>query len=268
MTEAGQVPEDISADRPSVARLYDFFLGGHHNFAADRELGRRLLSVEPNARQIVAENRAFLGRAVRFLLASGVRQFIDLGSGIPTQENVHEIAQRGAADARVVYVDNDPVAVAHSRQILGANPLVTVVGADLRDPAAVLGHQKVRDLIDFGLPVGVLMITVLHFVPDSDDPEGIVAGFAAALAPGSYLAISHATQEAVPGTVAQVQDLYKSTTAAAHPRTSAEILRFFAGFELVEPGLVYLPLWRPDGAPPEHPERAWFYAGVGRKVSG
>jgi len=266
MIEAGPIPEGVRADRPSVARLYDFFLGGHHNFAADRELGRRLLAVEPNAKYIVAENRAFLGRAVRFLIASGVRQFIDLGSGIPTQENVHEIAQRGAADTRVVYVDNDPVAVAHSRQILGANPLVTVVNADLRDPGAVLGHQKVRDLIDFGRPVGLLMITVLHFVPDSDDPAGIVAGFAAALPAGSYLAISHATQEAAPGTAAQVQDLYKGTTASAHPRTGAEIMRFFAGFEMVEPGLVYLPLWRPDGAEPEHPERAWFYAGVGRRT--
>jgi len=261
-----RLPDGTAADRPSVARLYDFFLGGHHNFAADRELGRRLLAVEPNARYIVAENRAFLGRAVRFLIASGVRQFIDLGSGIPTQENVHEIAKRGAADARVVYVDNDPVAVAHSRQILGDSPLVTVINADLRDPPAVLGHPKVADLIDFGRPVGLLMITVLHFVPDSDDPAGIVGGFAAALAPGSYLAISHATQEAAPGTAAQVQDLYKGTTASAYPRTSAEIIRFFSGFELVEPGLVYLPLWRPDGGPPDRPERAWFYAGVGRKT--
>ena len=265
MTDTGLVPEGVETDRPSVARLYDYFLGGHHNFAADRELARRLLQAEPRARYIVAENRAFLGRAVRFLLDAGIRQFLDLGSGIPTQENVHEIAQRGDPGARIVYVDNDQVAVAHSRQILSGNPLATVIKADLRDPEALLSNPDVTALIDFSQPVGLLMVTVLHFVPDSDDPVGVVHRFASGLAPGSFLAISHATDEAAPGAAAQVKDLYKSTTAAAHTRSCAEIMRFFEGFDMVKPGLVYLPLWRPDGAPPEHPERAWFYAGVGRK---
>ncbi len=265
MTDTGLVPEGIETDRPSVARLYDYFLGGHHNFAADRELARRLLQAEPRARYIVAENRAFLGRAVRFLLEAGIRQFIDLGSGIPTQENVHEIAQQGDPAARVVYVDNDQVAVAHSRQILSDNPLATVIRADLRDPEAVLSHPDVTALIDFGQPIGLLMVTVLHFVPDSDDPAGVVRRFAGGLVPGSFLTISHATDEAAPGAAAQVKDLYKNTTAAAHTRTSAEIMRLFDGFDMVEPGLVYLPLWRPDGGATEHPERAWFYAGVGRK---
>ncbi len=265
MTQPRLVPDGIAADRPNVARLYDYFLGGHHNFAADRELAGKLLEAEPLARYIVAENRAFLGRAVRCLISAGIGQFVDLGSGIPTQENVHEIAQRGNPDARVVYVDNDPVAVAHSKHILRGNPLATALRADMRVPEAVLGHPDVSALIDFSQPVGLLMITVLHFVPDSDDPAGVVGRFASELAPGSFLAISHATHEAAPGSVAQVQDLYTSTTASAHTRTSAEIMRFFADFDLVEPGLVYMPLWRPDGAPPEHPERAWFYAGVGRK---
>lgn len=258
-------PEGLDTERPSVARLYDYFLGGTHNFAADRELARKLLRAAPNARYIVAENRAFLGRAVRFVVGEGVRQFIDLGSGIPTQENVHEIAQKDDAEARVVYVDNDPYAVAHSRHILGGNPTATVIRADLRDPDGVVGHPDVAGLIDFTKPVGLLMIAVLHFVPDSDDPAGVVASFASALAPGSYLAISHATHEAAPGAAAVVQDLYKNTTASAYTRTKVEIMRFFAGFDLVEPGLVYLPLWRPDGKQPMHPERAWFYAGVGRK---
>ncbi len=266
MTHDSLVPERIEADRPSVARLYDYFLGGHHNFAADRELGRRLLQAEPNARYIAAENRAFLGRAVRYLLGAGVRQFVDLGSGIPTQENVHEIAQRGDPGARVVYVDNDPVAVAHSKHILSGDPLTTVIGADLRDPEAVLGHPDVAALVDFSQPVGLLMVTVLHFVPDSDDPAAIVGRFARALTPGSFLVISHVTHEAAPGKAAEIQDLYKNTSAAVHTRTNAEIARFFAGFDLVEPGLVYLPAWRPDGPPPAHPERAWFYAGVGRKA--
>lgn len=265
MVGPGLIPEGVEADRPSVARLYDFFLGGHHNFAADRELGRQLLAAEPNARHIVAENRAFLGRAVRFLLAAGIRQFLDLGSGIPTQDNVHEIAQRGDPAARVVYVDNDPVAVAHSRQILSRNTLATVVREDLRRPEAILAHPEVRRLIDFSQPVAVLMITVLHFVPDADDPAGVVGRFAGGLVPGSALAISHATHEAAPDAAAQVERLYANTSAAAHTRSHAQILRFFAGFDLVEPGLVYLPLWRPDGPAPDHPERAWFYAGVGGK---
>ena len=265
MTQPRLVPDGVTTDRPNVARLYDYLLGGHHNFAADRELARKLLEAEPLAKYIVAENRAFLGRAVRYLIAAGIGQFIDLGSGIPTRENVHEIAQHGNPDARVVYVDNDPVAVAHSKHILRGNPLATVIRADMRDPDAVLGHPDVNALIDFSQPVGLLMITVLHFVPDSDDPAGVVGRFASALAPGSFLAISHATHEVSPGTAAQIQDLYKGTTATAHTRTNAEIMRFFAGFDPIEPGLVYLPLWRPDGAAPEHPEQAWFYAGVGRK---
>jgi SAM-dependent methyltransferase len=265
MAQASTVPEGLDADRPSVARLYDFFLGGHHNFAADREMGRKLLAAEPNARQIVAENRAFLGRAVRFLLSVGVRQFLDLGSGIPTQDNVHEIAQRGNPSARVVYVDNDPVAVRHSRHILSGNPLAAAICADLRQPGDVTGHQEVRRLIDFSEPVGLLMVTVLHFVPDADDPAAVVAQHAGALAPGSYLAISHATHEAAPEAAARVEQIYTKTSAAAQTRSHAQILRFFDGFDLVEPGLVYLPLWRHDGPVPDHPERAWFYAGVGRK---
>jgi hypothetical protein len=265
MTRPGLIPDGVEADRPSVARLYDFFLGGHHNFAADREMGRQLLAAEPNARNIVAENRAFLGRAVRFLLAAGVRQFLDLGSGIPTQDNVHEIAQRTDPAARVVYVDNDPVAVAHSKQILSGNTLATVIQEDLRQPEAILAHPDVRRLIDFSQPVAVLMVTVLHFVPDTDDPAMVVSRFASRLVPGSALVISHATHDAAPDAAAQVERLYTGTSAAAHTRSRAEILRFFAGLDLVDPGLVYLPLWRPDGPAPDHPERAWFYAGVARK---
>jgi len=263
--EAGSNPDGVEVTKPNVARLYDYFLGGHHNFAADRELGRKLLKAEPNARLIVAENRAFLRRAVRFLIASGVRQFLDLGSGIPTQENVHEIAQRADPEARVIYVDNDPVAVAHSKQILGQNPRVAVIREDLRDPEAILARPEVGRLLDLSQPVGLLMITVLHFVPDSDDPVGLVGKLTRCLAPGSYLTISHATHESAPGTVAAIADMYKSTTAPAHARAAAEILPFFSGFDLVEPGLVFLPLWRPDGRVPEHPEKFWFYAGVGRK---
>ncbi|HVB41630.1 MAG TPA: SAM-dependent methyltransferase [Streptosporangiaceae bacterium] len=263
MPEADLVPD--ADDRPSVARLYDFLLGGHHNYAADRELGRRLLRAEPNARRIVAENRAFLGRAVRFLLECGVYQFVDLGSGIPTQENVHEIARRFDPEARVVYVDNDQVAVAHSKHILSGDPLASVINADLRDPAKVLDHAEVRRLIDFSRPVGVLMVAVLHFVPDEDDPAGLVRRFAQRLAAGSYVVISHVTHESQPDTASQVQDLYKSTSAAASTRSKDEIAGFFTGLDLVEPGLVYVPRWRPEGAAAQDAEKVWFYAGVGRK---
>ncbi len=268
MTGSGMTPEGVETDRPSVARLYDFFLGGNHNYAADRELGRRLLEAEPNARFIVTENRAFLGRAVRFMIDAGIRQFIDLGSGIPTQENVHEIAHRYDPEARVIYVDNDPGVVAHSKHLLRGDPLVTVINADLRQPETVVRHPEVRRLIDLDQPVGLLMITVLHFIPDSAGPHDIVGRFGQALAPGSYLAITHATHDAAPERAAEVVELYKNAASSAYTRSYSEISRFFEGFELAGPGLVYMPAWRLDGVVPADPERAWFFAGVGRKPPG
>jgi hypothetical protein len=265
--EPGSVPEEAETDRPSVARLYDFFLGGNHNYAADRDLGRQLLQAEPNARRIVKENREFLGRAVSYLTDAGIQQFIDLGSGIPTQENVHEIAQRRNSEARVIYVDNDAGVIAHSRQLLRGNPLASIINADLRSPAAIVTHPEVGRLIDFSQPVGLLMVTVLHFLPDAEDPYGIVARFAEALAPGSFLVISHATPDSSPDAARKVEKLYQNAATSAHIRTAEEIGRFFTGFELVDPGLVYLPLWRHDGQVPDNPERVWFYAGVGRKVN-
>lgn len=259
-------PDGFDAERSSVARLYDWLLGGHHNFAPDRELGRRLLKAEPNARLIVRENRDFLGRAVRYLLDQGVRQFLDLGSGIPTQENVHEIAQSRTPGTRVVYVDSDPSAVAHSRRILVGNPGATVILEDMRRPEAVLGHPTTQAMLDFSLPIGLLMVSVLHFLPDADEPHTMVARYRDAVVPGSHLVLSHATHEAAPRAAADVEDLYRSTArAAAYTRSREEIAGLFAGLELVEPGLVYLPSWRP-GSPrsTEHPERMWFYAGVGR----
>jgi hypothetical protein len=258
--------DGVETDRPSAARLYDYLLGGNHNYAADRELARKLLQAEPNARYVVKENRAFLGRAVQYLVDAGIRQFLDLGSGIPTQDNVHEIAHRGDPEARIVYVDNDPGVVAHSRYLLQGDPLASVINADLRDPSGVLAHPETRRLLDFDQPVGVLMITVLHFVPDEQDPYAIVSRFNEALVPGSYLAISHATYDTSPEAASKVVDLYtRSATNTAHTRSKEEIARFFDGFDIVEPGLVYLPLWRHDGVVPEQPERAWLYAGVGRK---
>lgn len=248
--------------------MYDVMLGGEHNFAIDREAVAAFTAIDPQVRTLARANRDFLGRAVRFLVGAGVRQFIDLGSGIPTQGNVHEVAQAASPGARVVYVDNDPVAVAHSTSLLAGNPDADVVDADIRRPADVLSSPRVRKLIDFEQPVAVLMITILHFVTPAENPAGIVAAFRDALPDGSWLALSHATNQDRPDTAAAVGQLYRSrATSPVTARSHDEILGLFDGFDLVAPGLTYVPLWRPDPEDeiPENPSEYWVYAGVGRK---
>ncbi|MGW1555810.1 SAM-dependent methyltransferase [Streptomyces sp. NPDC002144] len=255
-------------DKASVARMYDAMLGGRHNFAIDREAVAAFSAIDPQVRTLARANRAFLGRAVRFLVDSGVRQFIDLGSGIPTQGNVHEVAQAASPGARVVYVDNDPVAVAHSASLLADNPDAEIVDADIRRPADVLGSPQVRKLIDFDQPVAVLMVTILHFITAEENPAGITAAFRDALPEGSWLALSHATNQDRPDTADAVGRLYRSrATSPVTARSHDEILGLFSGFDLVEPGLVHVPLWRPDPADelPDNPSEYWVYAGVGRK---
>lgn len=181
MTDDSGLPRGVDPGKASVARMYDAMLGGEHNFAIDREAVAAFTAIDPQVRTLARANRAFLQRAVRFLVDAGVRQFIDLGSGIPTQGNVHEVAQSAAPGSRVVYVDNDPVAVAHSEALLDGNPDATIVAADIRRPADVLSAPQVRDLIDFEQPVAVLMITILHFITAEEDPGGIVAAFRDAL---------------------------------------------------------------------------------------
>ncbi|MEU9454097.1 SAM-dependent methyltransferase [Streptomyces sp. NPDC048277] len=255
-------------DKASVARMYDAMLGGQHNFAIDREAVAAFSAIDPQVRTLARANRDFLGRAVRFLVDSGVRQFIDLGSGIPTQGNVHEVAQTASPGARVVYVDNDPVAVAHSASLLSGNPDADIVDADIRRPADILDSPQVRKLIDFEQPVAVLMITILHFVTPEEDPAGLVAAFRDALPEGSWLAMSHATNQDRPDTAAAVGRLYRSrATSPVTARSHDEILGLFTGFDLAEPGLVHVPLWRPapDEKLPDNPSEYWVYAGVGRK---
>lgn len=264
----GWIPDEVDLERPSAARVYDYYLGGSHNFAVDRELAEQAMRVLPQLPQMMRANRAFLRRAVRTMAADGVRQFLDLGSGIPTAGNVHEVAQRFVPDARVVYVDVDPVAVAQSRSILAGDERTEVVQADLREPGQVLDAAEVRGLLDFDQPVGVLMVAVLHFVPDDADPGGITAQFRDAVASGSHLAISHGTQEGGdPEDGARIQALYARSASPLTARTRAEVTDLFAGFELLDPGVVYLPLWRPD-TPDDFsggPERSSTLAGVGRK---
>jgi hypothetical protein len=257
----------IDLDRPAAARVYDFYLGGFHNFAVDREMGRQAITMWPELPEIMKANRGFLRRAVRFLAGAGVRQFLDLGSGIPTVGNVHEIAQRAARDSRVVYVDNDPVAVEHSRAILAGDERTAVVHADLRDPEAVLADPVVTGLFDPAEPVAVLMVAVLHFVPDEAVPAELVARFRDGTAAGSYLAISHATAGDQPDRAAEHRGLYQRTATPMTMRTRAQISQLFDGYELAPPGLVYLPEWRPepDGPAVERPERFAGLAGVGRK---
>ncbi len=263
------VPPDVDTRRANVARVYDYWLGGSHNFLADQDAARALLAVEPNMRVGARANRAFLGRAVRFLAANGIRQFLDIGSGIPTEGNVHEVAEQAGPGAHVVYADIDQVAVAHSRAILAGNANAAVIEADLREPQKILANDIVRDLIDFAQPAGLLLNMVLHFIGDADDPWHIVATFRDALAPGSYLVLGAPTNESRPMVAQATEKVYnRSISTRAQVRSRAEILRFFDGFDLVDPGLVYIPEWRPDSPDdvPEDPSRIWILAGVGRRL--
>jgi SAM-dependent methyltransferase len=263
-------PDGVDLQRPNVARVYDYYLGGSHNFAADREMARRAIALWPDLPKIIRANRAFLQRAVAFLAKSGVRQFVDLGSGMPTAGSVHEVARAYDPGARVVYVDIDPVAVEHARLILRNEPGTAVIRADLREPRSVLGDPLLLDVCDLSQPVAVLMVAVLHFVPDSDDPAGIIAAYHDALAPGSYLAISHASDDAQdPEQAAEHRALYARTGATMTMRSAGEITRMLGAWRLVEPGLVPMPLWRPnaDDVVPEDADRMPGYAGVARKLT-
>jgi hypothetical protein len=260
------VPEGVDTAMPSAARLYDYLLGGGHNFAADRALAEKFLQAQPNARAIARLNRAFLRRAVLFMVDEGIRQFLDLGSGIPTVGNVHEIAQKAAPEAHVVYVDFEEVAVAHSQLILEHDPRSTIIQEDMTKPDAVLRAARGSGLIDFDQPVGVLTAGVFHFVPPQADPDAIVAAYRDAVPAGSFLAVSQFTQDLQPEEMAGIVEVMKKSQNPMYPRTRSEIERLFAGFELVEPGIVPTPLWRPEGENHDDPDKAGIYAAVGRKV--
>jgi S-adenosyl methyltransferase len=259
---------DVDIERASPARMYDYYLGGSHNFAVDREAAEQVMVAIPNVREMAATNRAFLRHAVIYLLDVGVRQFLDIGSGIPTVGNVHEIAQRVDPPAKVVYVDIDPVAVAHSQQLLAGNPDAVAIAGDLAEPRAILDAPQVVATLDFDRPIGLLLLSMLPFVPD-EKAYPAVAELVAALPSGSYLVISHGVIEGFGhdqySTVGAVYE--RSTSRGGGLRDRAGIERFFAGLDLVEPGLVWLPQWRggelADGGP--NPERIAGVAGVARK---
>ncbi|SRR6266536_39284 len=267
MDRPSWAPADVDLDRPSAARVYDYFLGGAHNFAVDRELAHQIARMTPNIGDTMRANRAFLRRAVRSLVAEGIIQFLDIGSGIPTVGNVHEVAQHADARSRVVYVDVDPVAVAHSAALLVHDPQTAVVQADARDTHRILAHPEVRQLLDLTQPVAVLLLGVLHFIPDDDDPAGIVARLRDAVVPGSHAVLVNVTHEDQPPEVIEAQKLSGRTGTPIFLRSRAQLLQQFSGLTLVDPGLVHLPLWRPDSPldVDDHPERFGALAGVGRK---
>lgn len=263
------LPPNVSVDRPSAARMYDYLLGGHHNFAIDRDAAEAAIAIYPDFALIMQANRTFLRRAVQFLIEQGIDQFLDIGSGIPTSGNVHQVAQQANPSARVVYVDNDPIAVAHSTAMLRDVPSATILEADIRDTRVVLEHPTTRALLDSGRPVALLLVALLHFVVDDEQASRVVHELTAALPRGSYVVISHATGEGMTeATVQRLEQLYEHSSNALKTRSRAEVQRYFEGLELVPPGLVLGPRWRPedpDDLLVSEPERSSTLVGVARK---
>ncbi|MCA2228793.1 SAM-dependent methyltransferase [Nonomuraea aurantiaca] len=233
---------------PSAARIYDYLLGGKDHFASDREAAEAVLQSVPNARQSARANRAFLSRAVRALVDAGVRQFLDIGAGLPTQENVHQVAQRAAPSSRVVYVDNDPVVLVHARALLADNPGTMVAPADIRNPVALLHHPTVQGHLDFTQPVGVLLLAILHFISDDKEAAHIVAELRRPLVSGSHVAISHGHPGQLTGDLAQKgRELYGRTRqGGVVGRTRSDMSAWLEGLELLDPGIVPLQGWRPE----------------------
>ena len=260
------VPEGIDATVPNAARMYDYYLGGKDNYAADRAAAEAVLTVAPEMREAARSGRALIKRVVEHLVRErGVRQFLDLGSGLPTAENVHEIARAIDPAVRVVYVDYDDVVCAHGRALLAEPDRAIILRRDVREPESVLDAKELRDLLDLDQPVAVLMMFLLHLMPEEDKPQDVVAAYREALAPGSFLAISHAANDARPDYMARISAIYQRANAPFTPRPRAEIEAFFGDFELEPPGLVNV--WPYEKPPPDmNPELARMgYSAIGRK---
>ncbi len=264
--QANWVPTSVNVDKPSAARMYDYLLGGSHNFAVDREFLEKLLAIQPNAKRWAIMNRAFMRRAVLFMLEQGIRQFLDLGSGIPTVGNVHEIAQSVDPSSRVVYVDNEHVAVAHGQLLLESNENAVIVQADITRPGLVLNDPVTRRMLDFTRPIGLLAVTIGHYILDEHNPREVFSAYRTALPTGSFMAMTHMTSDFEPEKAAALTEAMKSSQNMVRARSRGEVLELFGEFELVDPGLVTTSQWRPD-LPNEvdEPERDGLYAGVGLK---
>jgi hypothetical protein len=264
------VPRIVDTSAPSGARTYDYLLGGSHNFAADRAMADQVERAVPGIRAAARLNRAFLARAVRLMIDQGIRQFLDVGSGIPTVGNVHEIAQQENPSCRVIYVDKDPIAVAHSELMLMGNDRAAVIEADMREPSTILDHPVTRGLLNFDEPIGLLFLLVLHWVPDEANPAKLVETYRDALPAGSYLAITHMTDDIQSDKITAVAGIVRENRGAGQvfPRTRAEVTELFGDFELLPPGLVPTGTWRPGGVGDiaEDPEmNELSFAGVARK---
>lgn len=255
-------PNDLS--RPSVGRVYDYLLGGSSNFSVDRQFARELRSVFPGANEFARLNRLLLQRVVRFLADHGIRQFLDIGSGFPTVGSVHEVAQQVAPECRIAYVDLESIAIAQNELVLENNDRAMVIRGDMREPEKLLASPKLRRFLDTDEPIGVLMLATLHFLDSDAAPEALIERYRALLAPGSYLAVSHATN--IQHGIASAARMYRNTPYPATLRTKAQISDLLCGFDLVDPGVVFSSQWRPDS--PEdarQPERSAAYAAVGHK---
>ncbi|MEU6851666.1 SAM-dependent methyltransferase [Actinacidiphila alni] len=269
VTDQGFPVDEIDTSRPHPARMYDYFLGGWDNYEVDREAAQRVLDVAPDVVLGARANREFLRRAVRYLVEEcGVRQIIDIGTGIPTSPNTHEIAHEVSPDVRIAYIDNDPIVATHAgARLIGTGNTGFFLG-DMREPRTILEHPTISELIDFDEPVALLLVSVLHFVTDEEDPAGMLATLREALPAGGYLVLSHATADFHAEVAPEVMEVYKKATASLTARSHAEVLALFDGYDLVEPGLVQVPLWHPeDGSEltPEELRRIGVYGGVARK---
>ena len=273
MTQAPQVPPGVDPEVPAPARLYDYYLGGHNNYQVDRDAAEQVRQVIPELTDAAWANRGFHQRAARWLAEQGIDQFLDIGSGLPTVGNTHEVVQKVNPEARVVYADNDPIVLAHSAGLLSNAGRTTVVQADLRDPEQLLSHPEVRSQLDFGRPLGLMMTWVMHFVAPALDPWGLVGRFVKATSSGSYLVLSHVTDEKTPPrAVNAAVDLYSRASENLYFRSRADVERFFAGLELVSPcpdtapAVVHAGEWGADDpALADSDGSRWSYCGVARR---
>ncbi|MCF6475125.1 hypothetical protein FAF44_43165 [Nonomuraea sp. MG754425] len=266
MTVPSRPPRGINPHIPNAARMYDYYLGGKDNFATDREAAEKIMALGPS-REICLANRRFLGRAVRHVAGLGIDQFIDLGTGLPNQNNVHEVARQVHPEARVVYADHDPMVAVHARALLaGTDSNTTIVHADVREPASILDAPATTKLIDFSRPVGVIALGVLHHLTDREDPWGVVAAFRERLAPGSALAVSHLTDDAHPMAGKAAREVYDEADTPLIHRSREQVTRLFDGFDVVRPGVTHAAGWRPEEAwETELAGDEWWYVGVGGK---
>ncbi|MER6177615.1 SAM-dependent methyltransferase [Streptosporangium sp. NPDC001681] len=270
MSDADRRPAaGLNTSVPNIARMNDYFLGGKDNFAADRKAAEEVLAIAPEIRAMSQEAQAFLRRATGYLVEQGMTQFVVLGSGLPTRNNVHQVAQAIAPDTRVVYVATDPVVLSHARAMLATNPHTTIVEGDVLHPRELLNDPELRRLIDLDLPVAVLILSALQFIPDEDDPHKNVAILRDAVPAGSHFAIGHVVFDTRPEAAGPLVDIYRKILGRHEDasRRSDQVLRFFDGLELVEPGLVYVRHWRPDNPlATQGREKTWTMGGVARKV--